>query len=380
MKKILLYTRPIIPPWDEASKNLAYEIACHCDDQGCQFCVLTTKEARLPIGRLTESSSIVLENIYSSAQLNFPEKLQLLLRLFRFPLQADIIHFMFTPRALTSWLIKFRLLFTSAKIIQTIATVNENLYQNPEKLKKIFFADKIVAQSKFTKEKLTAAGLENVEFIYPGIDLETFRPAEKNSTLMNQLGITAKDVVFLFAGELSRISGVDDIIEAFRLIKEKIPTQDHKLIIACRIKSSRDQEKRQQLGAKVNELGLADQVIFYDKVTDITALYNLSDVNIFYVNEMTGKVDVPFVVIEAMACAKPVVVSDLPVLQEIIQDQQTGLVAKKNNSLDLAEKILQLIQDQTKRISLGQQALALAKENFDIKKTVKKYEAIYRQL
>jgi hypothetical protein len=90
IKKVLFYTRPLSPPWDEASKNLAFEIIKN--STGKVECLpLTTSEVshfdNLPQTRISP------EKIYTSNSMEFRfiEKIQLLRRLYRFSLKTDII-------------------------------------------------------------------------------------------------------------------------------------------------------------------------------------------------------------------------------------------------------------------------------------------------
>lgn len=381
MKKVLLYTRPIVPPWDEASKNLAYDIArTHSSDE-LEFHVLSTKDSQFQLEN-SHGKNVVTEKVYSSGHLGTKEKLELLGRLYKLDIAADVIHFLFTPRSLTSALIKSRLSFSKVKTVQTIATVSDELFTNPKVLKNIFFADVIVAQSQTTQKKLLSAGFKNVKMIYPGIDLKKFAPAEKDQALLKELGLKTTDTIFLFAGELTRLRGIDDIIEAFRLIKESEPDkfEDIKLLIACRIKSSKDEAKRKEIEKTVVKLGLDKNIIFYNSVKDMPTLYNLSGAQIFFVQEMTGKVDIPYVLIESMACQKPLIVSDFPFLKEIVKDNINGFVVSKDNVDALAERILHLAFDQEKTLFFGTKCRQIVAENFDIDKNVRLYERVYQTL
>lgn len=376
-KKILLYTRPIAPPWDEASKNLAWELAKNCQND-FEFHVLTTK--KLPLEK--QDKKIVLEPIFSSPAYNFSAKIRMLLRLFEWNLNADVIHFLFTPRPLTSFFIKMRLFFSKVKTVQTVATIKDGFYKNPRKIRKILFGDKIIAQSRYTFNKLASARLKNVKLIYPAIDLEKFQPAPKDSQLMNLLNLDTSDIVLLFAAEYTKISGIGNVIRAFEILHKNYPLQatNYKLIIACRIKNQADREKKIEVKNGLENTNFGKNIIFMESVMDIAKLYNISDINLFTVNEMTGKFDIPFVMIEAMACAKPLIVSDLPILGEFVKNGYNGLVAEGNKPENIAECIKKLSDDFQLRNKLGQNALEYARKNFDIKKTAKKYEEIYNAL
>jgi glycosyltransferase involved in cell wall biosynthesis len=125
---------------------------------------------------------------------------------------------------------------------------------------------------------------------------------------------------------------------------------------------------------------LTDTIIFYDNVKDMPTLYNISDAQIFYVREMTGKVDIPYALIEPMACGKPIIVSDLPVLTEITNKNAAGITIATADSQSLAKCLIDLINNPQQLKKMGEEALSFIQENFDIRKNVKEYEKIYKRL
>jgi glycosyltransferase involved in cell wall biosynthesis len=376
MKKILLFTRPLNPPWDEASKNLAYEIASKSQNNDLVFNVLTSSNS--PEAEAFKNNKINQRKIYRKNQFDGREKTRLILNFLFSKTDADVIHFLFTPRPLTSFIIRLRLFFSKAKTIQTIATLSQKYLQDKKVLKKILFADTIVAQSNYTFKKLSKQGFQNLELIYPGIDTSKFQPGKKNPELMKNLNLKESDFVVLFAGEYVRLKAIDDIIEAFKKIFQHRQNQDIKLILACRIKSSYDKIKKEQVKELLEKYGFSDQVIFKETVENMADLYRVSDLNIFPVREMAGKFDIPLALVEAMACKKPVLVSDIEVLQEFIEHKETGIVTAKANPEKLSENILRIKNDVKLREKISENGFLLARKNFDIGKNIKKYHKLYQ--
>ncbi len=387
MKKILFFTRPLAPPWDEASKNLAHDIALHSQKEDFDYQLLTTPSYASKLKR--RFSRISPLAIYSYPQFSATEKIRLLRWFFTKPLKANLIHFLFTPRNLTSDLIKRRLRKFAGPTVQTIATLSPTYFSNPRLLKKVLFAKLIVTQSHHTQKKIQQAGIENTETIYPGIDLEKFSPAPVNKKLAQKLGIDpGKDLVLLYAGEYTRLGGdLEDVIEAFKLIKQEEAkdqfSKKTKLIVACRIKSAADRTKEKELREmieKSSQRSYTKDIILPGHCTNMPGIYNLSGIHLFPARKMEGKFDIPYVVIEAMACGKPVIVSDLSILQEFVTDKENGLITPQGKPERLAEKITTLVKNESLREKLGQNAYQYAQENFNIKKTAKKYEEVYQKL
>jgi len=377
-KEILLYTRPLAPPWDEASKNLAYDLATHILGN-FKFRILTTRDFSKHLkSHQDHSPRLIPEPIFSTTSFDSWEKILLAKRLYKVNIKADLIHFLFTPRNLTSKMIKLRLAFSRAKSVQTIATLPQKVLNDPKKLRSILFADMIIAQSRYTRMKLENAGMKNVKTIYPGIDLEKFKPSVKNTSLLKNFKLEQNDFIILFAGEYTRLKAIDDVIDAFGiLLAKKYP---FKLICACRIKSPEDKIKRLEIIEKTKKLGYAKNIVFIETFVDMPALYNISDLNIFPVREMHGKFDIPLAVVEAMACKKPVIISDIPVLEEFVTHGITGMVVPKADPQKLSDSILEFFSDRQFKDQLSENAYSYAQENFNIVTVAKRYAEIYNSL
>lgn len=380
-KKVLLYTRPIVPPWDEASKNLAYDIAINMPPKSIKIALLTPRKKAFNQELVEKYSHIYPEEIYYSANLNLINKIKLLFRILRFKLKTDLVHFLFTPRSLTSFFLRWRLKFSKVKTIQTIATLSKESLSNPKKLKKILFADVIVVQSKNTLKKLMDRGIKKAQLIYPGINLNKYQPSKKNPAVLKELKLKTDDFVVLYTGEYTRLKASDDILEALKLLfKNYKDIANLKFIFACRIKSKKDQAKKNELVKIIEQEKLTNQIVFLDTFTNMEQLYNISDINIFPAREMAGKFDIPLTLVESMACGKPIIVSKLKNLKELVAKNAYGLICETKNPHDLANKIYLLKTDKKLYNKISKDALKFVRENFDIKKIVKEYNKLYKNL
>ena len=230
MKKILYVSRPIAPPWDEASKNFAYNLS--------KEVVLTNSDLEIHLmtnGKLGKlPNNIVQENIYTSSEkdFKFSQKIRLFWFLLRNAKKFDIIHLLFTPTKFNSFLLKFILLKLSlqpspegregTKIIQTVATLREDLFSDKE-IKKMMFGDVITTYSEYAKNKLKKLELSNIRKVYPGIDLKDYCPKEKSDKFLNKYGFSKNDFIINFTGEYVRLGAMDDIINSFIEISKRIP-------------------------------------------------------------------------------------------------------------------------------------------------------------
>ncbi|HVS79303.1 MAG TPA: glycosyltransferase family 4 protein [Candidatus Saccharimonadales bacterium] len=365
-RSVLLVSRPVAPPWDEASKNFARDLAQNI--QGFDLNILVNKKVE------GLSKKVNQLPIYSRPALSWSQRLRLL-KLRLDGKHYDIVHFLFTPTKLNSRLTR-ALAKKADKSVQTIATLR-SAYANERDLHKIFHADLIVTYSDWAKSKLKQAGLPNVERIYPGIDLANYQPRPKDKKLAKVLGIEPGDFVITYPGEYVRLGCTDMLAEMLPDLMKKLPQA--KFVFACRIKNHADAIKKESVVKQLEAAGIGERVVYTDTLRDMAGLYNLSDVVVFPVSNMEGKFDVPLAVIEAMACAKPVIISDLPILAEFTTDQ-TALVVPAGDGQALGSLIEKLYKDMALRKRVGNKALGLARRDFDIKSVAGRYEKAYQDL
>lgn len=372
-KKVLLATRPLVPPWDEASKNFAYFLGREVRDH--ELTLLTTGEKLIGL-----PPTVTEESIFESSHLDLGAKLSLFRYLRKAREQFDITHYLFTPTKQNSTLIKLFSKPTKGKTIQTVATLREDLY-TPEELRSLLFADHITVYTDLTKQKLEELGFNNVTRIYPGIDLELYRPKPKDSTVLETYNILENDFFVIYPGEYTRLGATDMLADAFIEYFTKHPESNIKFLFACRIKNEADRAKRETVRALVKSHGLEQKILFQENsaTVDMPTLYNSADLVIFPVENLKGKFDVPLIIIEAYACGKPVILSDLPQFREFTNND-ICVTIPKDSGTKLLESVAYLSQNEAERMRLGENARRFVKDHFDLKNTAKQYEEIYSSL
>ena len=313
IKSVLLATRPLCPPWDEASKNFAYFLGREVKNHS--LTLLTTKE---PLEGLPENAK--QKPIFSSSYFGFRAKIELFLFLRSARNHYDITHYIFTPAKQNAALIKSFALPENGKTLQTVATLRDDLYSEKE-LRSLLFADHLVVYTDRSKEKLERLGFQNVTRIYPGIDLKRYAPAPKSETLLKQFGFDASHFLAIYPGEYVRLGATDMLADSLIQFFSAHPETSIRFVFACRVKNEDDAKKKNEVQKKFEKANLLKYVAFSDTVSDMAALYNTSDVVVFPVGNLHGKFDVPLIIIEAYACAKPVILSNLSEFQEFANER-----------------------------------------------------------
>lgn len=374
MKKVLLATRPIVPPWDEASKNFAYFLGKTV--AGHELTLLGTRQVSLP--ELPETAT--LARVYRSAHFGLREKADLFAYLRGHRSGFDVTHYLFTPTRLNIGVIRAFARPKSGKTIQTVATLRTDLY-SPQTLKRLLFADQVTVYTDATKAKLASMGVTNVERIYPGIDLDRYQPRAKNQSVLDTYGLSADDFLVVYPGEYTRLGATDYLVETLIRHFTGAVAEPFVFLFACRIKNEADRVKREEVRERFRAAGCLDRVRFDegDATADMAAVYNTADIVAFPVGDLRGKFDVPLIIIEAYASGKPVILSDLEAFREFSNDQISATIPRLDSAA-LIEKILYLKHNSEDRAEIGRAARAYAETHFDLHETAKRYADLYARM
>ncbi|MBK9055240.1 MAG: glycosyltransferase [Chloroflexi bacterium] len=158
------------------------------------------------------------------------------------------------------------------------------------------------------------------------------------------------------------------LLAAAALVIEKVPTA-HFLMVG---KGHLEKPLRQQ----AQDLGIADNVIFTGVRHDIPHVLAQSD--IFALSSLWE--GVPLSVIEAMAAARPVVVTAVGGNVELVESGLSGLVVPPDSAPALAEAFLTLLRDEERRLALGRSARQRVQHLFSPEQFIQQYELLYRRL
>jgi glycosyltransferase involved in cell wall biosynthesis len=153
-------------------------------------------------------------------------------------------------------------------------------------------------------------------------------------------GLAGADPCIAVAGNISRGRGQDVAVRALAEIADRAPRA--RLVVAGRPHPREvDQAYALELRGLIEELGLADAVVFVDEV-DVADLYAAADV---VVNP--ARFDEPFgrVVPEALMAGRPVVATDVGAVHEVIRDGVDGIVVPPDSPGALGDAILRQWRD-----------------------------------
>jgi len=221
-------------------------------------------------------------------------------------------------------------------------------------------ADVVVAQSGSLAMRLRELGVpaERLRLIHNGVRL----PAGTPDLLPDEPSVFAM-------GSLSRKKGFDILLQAFRLVRERV--RGASLTLAG------EGPEKARLAALASSLGIGDAVTFAGVVTGEVKAALFQRARSFVSSSRRE----PFgnATLEAMAAGRPIVATRVGGHLELLEDEVSGLLVEPEDAEGLARAIVMLLEDRKRAAEMGRAALARA-QAFSWDGMVDKYEGLYREL
>lgn len=183
---------------------------------------------------------------------------------------------------------------------------------------------------------------ERITLLPNCVDPERFSPTAPQHVEPSTIG---------YAGSLISYEGLDTLIEAIGLLKERG--------VDIRVKIVGDGEAKGQLDEQVRHLGLSNRIRFFGKVPPESAHEILGQCALVCIPRkpfQVCEIIPPIKLVEALAMAKPVIVPDLPVFRDELGENPAGWFFKAGDAVDLARVIEAAFKDSEKLVELGERA------------------------
>lgn len=222
----------------------------------------------------------------------------------------------------------------------------------------------VILQNEDDLQLLTSTSLvdkERVSLIRgSGVDISLFQPVAEPD---------GKTTIIL-AARMLRDKGVYEFVEAAKLLKQKIAVR---MVLVGGL----DDANPSAISAQQLEAWQSEGVIeWWGKQADMPAVFSQAHI----VCLPSYREGLPKVLIEAAACARPIVATDVPGCREIVQDGFNGYLVPARNVESLADAIQKLAEDATSRKAMGANGRQLVEQNFSsniiIKQTLGLYNCI----
>jgi glycosyltransferase involved in cell wall biosynthesis len=205
-----------------------------------------------------------------------------------------------------------------------------------------------------------------------GVDTEKFCPGLPSRLALRQkLNIPPETVLIVCVAELIPVKGHLTLIDAVA----KLPNV-HLLLAGHPM----DEEYVRQLKQQVNKLLLTDRVHFLGGVQDVPSLLSESDIFVLPTLGKGRMEGCPVALLEAMACGKACIATDIPGSHDLIIHEHSGLLVQPEDSEQMKHSLQMLIADTGKRQYMSQSARQRIEDQLAIEYEVARHEKLYNEL
>jgi glycosyltransferase involved in cell wall biosynthesis len=202
-----------------------------------------------------------------------------------------------------------------------------------------------------------------------GIDWQSFDALTVDAQRVKVgLGFDPGDVVVGHIAKFDVQKAQDQLAAAIPLILEKCPRAKFLFV--------GDGALRAQIEDQIMRLGVERQVVFTGYRDDVAMLLKTIDV-VVLPSRWEG---LPLVLLEAMACRKPIVASRVTGNVDVVVDGVTGFLVPNGVPPALAEKIVLLLQDARLRDELGRQGRERVEQEFSLERMLAQTRAVYQDV
>ena len=205
---------------------------------------------------------------------------------------------------------------------------------------------------------------ERMKTIHRGVDTTVFHPYYNGYDVRKELGIREKDFFILFVGRLIKMKGVEYLIRA---VKDLIPLYTNLKLGIVGDGDAREEYERMASSIKENVIftGYSSDAYRFMCAADIVVLPSLCE-------------GCPNIVLEAMACGTPVIASRVGAVQDIIENDRTGIIVEQKDVEGLKKTLVRLIEDQELARKMGEGGRERVEKEFTWDAVCKKLEKFYK--
>jgi glycosyltransferase involved in cell wall biosynthesis len=231
-------------------------------------------------------------------------------------------------------------------------------------------AARVLTTTAYDRRAIIEAGVrpDRVHLVRQGVDLNAYVDVDgrRRRQARAALGLPPEALVAGFVARLVPQKGHRVFFEALRRVVRKQPDVRALVVGDTQADGSDPDGYRSLLRRLVNDLGLAERVVFTGFREDVPDLLAAMDLFVH------AALKEPFgtAIVEAMASGKPVIASRTPGPAEIVEDGVTGLLTPPGDAVALSEAILAVLDDSSLGARLADAARSVARDRFDLRRTI----------
>ena len=213
-----------------------------------------------------------------------------------------------------------------------------------------------------------------LEVVYNGT-MPCVSTVREPRSIRAEFGIPDVASIIVMATRLQRWKGVHIFLDAAARVLKSHP--EAFFIVVGGTLFGLEQAYALELHQQVERLKLNRSVCLAGFRSDVNPFYSAADI---VVHSSIEPEPFGMVLIEAMACAKPVIASDSGGPREIVETGVTGLLVPPRDPEALAQAILALLRDPDRRVQMGRAGAARVRACFSTEHMVGQLQALYEEM
>ena len=212
---------------------------------------------------------------------------------------------------------------------------------------------------------------EKIAFIPNGIDLSDYANLPHKGSFKEKFNIPKDTKIVLYLGRIHKIKGIDFLVKAYAHLIEKF---NNVLLVVV----GPDDGYLDKLRGLISSLNIVDDVLFTGPLYGKDKLEAYVDADIFVLPSRYETF--PNVVLEAYACSKLVIASDVMSIPDIVLHGKTGLLFQAGDSQELTKMLLYALTHLEEAEKMGHRARKFVEEKYSIDKVVDSLKFLYETI
>ena len=236
-------------------------------------------------------------------------------------------------------------------------------------------AHAVVANAEAVRQQVIREGVPAAKIVtvYNGLDVARLTPPVelRREEALDLFGLPreARRYVTIVANMRHTIKDQQTFLRAARRVRDAVP--EAAFVLAG------EGEQVEPLRAVARELRIERDAFFIGRCARVAELLALSDVCVLSSKGIEGFSNA---IIEYMACARPVVATDVGGAREQVMDGETGYIVQPGDDEAMAKHIISLLRDPERAREMGLRGRRIVQEKFSCEAQLERTEKLYEQL
>lgn len=227
------------------------------------------------------------------------------------------------------------------------------------------------------EQKSWVGDSEHGTIVHNFVDFAKFSNSNHVHDMKKSLGISNEKRIILYVGGIQKHKGILTLLKTLAILKTSSTEPILCLMPHAEFDINNPVSRLERRASEIIKKEELDEMILLLPFNpNIVPLFAVCDLLVF-------PATVPHFarpVVEASAMRKPVVVSNISPMEEQVKDGVTGLLARCNDEIDFANKIVDILSDKEKALRMGVAGYKFVINEFEQKKQVEKILNIYKSL